>query len=356
MRSRHESISSLGRVPSRVPRPATPLPPLPPTQPPESGGIRRWIHGALFDNLALKFLSLVLAITVFLLVNTDRDSELTARVRVLRTPPPPDKVLVSDLPQEVTVTIKGSWRRLREFDERELQPIDLDLRDASSGDITITNGMIHTDRGQLPLGLSIASIEPRTIHVVFERKVQKVVAVNPTVTGHPSHGYLVTGVRAEPPTIVVRGAEGTLSALSSIATREVSVDNRSESFVEETDPAPPDGVELVGTPKIVLHIAIDEELVTRKFPGIAVGVRGDGVDPTKWQVKPAQVDVTLTGALLAVEKARAAMAPVVRLTTNERGSREIDVSIDGIPPGIGVKLSPERVRVVPAPKPAPAAP
>jgi YbbR domain-containing protein len=346
MRSRHESISSLGRAPSRVPRrPVTPLPPVPP--PPETGGIRRWIHGALFDNLALKFLSLVLAITVFLLVNTDRDSELTARVRVLRTPPPPDKVLVSDLPPDVTVTIKGSWRRLREFDERDLQPIDLDLRDAASGDITITNDMIHTDRGHLPMGLSIASIEPRTIHLVFERKVQKVVAVNPTVTGHPSHGYLVTGVRAEPPTIIVRGAEGTLSALSAIQTHEVSVENRSASFVEETDPAPPDGVELVGTPKIVLHVSIDEELVTRNFPGIAVAVRGDGIDPAKWQVQPGQVDVTLTGALLAVEKARDAMVPVVKPGPADGKAHEADVTIEGLPPGIGVKLSPERVKLVP---------
>jgi YbbR domain-containing protein len=86
-----------------------------------------------------------------------------------------------------------------------------------------------------------------------------------------------------------------------------------------------------------------------------VGVRGEGIDPAKWTVTPAQVEVTLTGALLAVEKAKAAMAPVVKLTTGEGKPHEVDVVIDGLPPGIGVKISPERVKVSPA-KPAPPPP
>ena len=82
-RQRSETIGSLGprarRAPSRRARHSPPPPPVEP--PPERGAIRRWLHGALFDNLGLKFLSMVLAVTVFLLVNTDKDREITVAGR-----------------------------------------------------------------------------------------------------------------------------------------------------------------------------------------------------------------------------------------------------------------------------------
>jgi hypothetical protein len=63
--------------------------------------------------------------------------------------------------------------------------------------------------------------------------------------------------------------------------------------------------------------------------------------------------VTLTGSLLAVEKAKAALAPVVRLSANDTKAREVAVSLDGLPPGIGVRISPEHVKISPI-KAAPA--
>ena len=65
-RKRSDTIGSLGRAPARAPT-ATGVgkPPAPPVEPPhERFGIRKFVHGALFENLGLKFLSMVLAITV----------------------------------------------------------------------------------------------------------------------------------------------------------------------------------------------------------------------------------------------------------------------------------------------------
>ncbi len=347
MRDRPTTIGPLGRAPARASKEpqAGSQPP-----PPEPGAVRRWIHSALFDNLGLKFLSIVLAVTVFLLVNTDRDSEITKVVAVSYTMPD-DKVLVSDHVDEVRVTIRGPWRRLRRVNERPLDPIELDLRHARSGEVAITPDMFH-----LPTGLTVASISPGTVHVVFDRRVEKVVEVSPQVAGHPQHGYVVSDVKAAPTTIKVRGAEGTLAALSVVRTREVSVDGRAETFTKDPDVDLPEGVEAIGSRQVSVHVTVDEELVTRKLPGLVVSVHGDGIDPAKWSLDPAQVDVTLTGALLAVEKARAALAPTVKLSAADGRPHYVDVVVEGLAPGIGVKVSPERVKVAPvkaAPAPSP---
>ncbi|HEU4733110.1 MAG TPA: CdaR family protein [Kofleriaceae bacterium] len=349
MRPRAQTIGTLGRAPARVPRPPQAGRTAPaPDPPPERGALRRWLRGAMFDNVGLKFLSMVLAITVFLLVNTDKDREITVRVGVSYTLPE-NKVLVSDRVDDVGVTIKGSWRRLRRFDPREVDRINLDLRRAATGEIAITNDMIH-----LPSGLAITSISPHYVRVAFDKRVDKVVEVSAAVIGHPLHGYILEEVKSLPATIKLRGANGTLAALTAIRTNEVSVEGRSDSFVAETEVLPPDGVEVVGNPRISVQIRIDEELVTKKLPGLPVVVRGDG-EPSRWTVAPAQVEVSLTGALLAVEKARESLVPVVKVPPDGR-PREVEVTIEGLPPGIGVKISPEHAKLAPAKPAAPRAP
>lgn len=347
MRPRSQTIGTLGRTPARATQPPpTLLPPQPP--PPERGLIRGWLRGAFLENIGLKFLSMVLAVTVFLLVNTDKDREITARVGVSYALPE-DRVLVSGRIDEVRVTIKGSWSRLRKFDERQVDRINLDLRRASSGELAITNDMIH-----LPAGITVTSIIPRAIHLAFDRRVEKVVEIMPTVTGHPLHGFIVAEVKPMPATVKLRGAEGVLAALTATRTREITLEGRSDSFIAETEVMSPDGVEVAGNTAVSVQVRVDEELVTRKLPGVSVVLRSDTGDVARWKATPAQVDITLTGALLSVEKARSQLAPVAKLAPDNK-PREVEVTIDGLPPGVGVKISPERVKLS-AVKPSPPAP
>ncbi|HTR53863.1 MAG TPA: CdaR family protein [Kofleriaceae bacterium] len=343
MRPRSESIGTLGRAPARASKQPPVVPPPIRDDEPQRGAIRRWIHGALFENVGLKFLSMVLAITVFLLVNTDRDREITARVGVSYTLPD-DKVLVSPRLDEVQVVIKGPWRRLSRFDERELDRIHLDLRRAASGEtpIRVTPEMIH-----LPPGLTISDWTPHSTRVQFDDRVEKIVEVNPQVVGRPQHGYVMSDAKTAPATIKVRGAETTLAALAIVHTRPISVEGRAESFSAETEVDAPYGVEVMSPAPVVARVTIDEELVTRRMPGLVVQLRGEGGgDPAKWQVEPAQIDVTLTGALLAVEKAKARIVPIVKVGPDGK-PHDVDVALEGVPPGIGVKVSPERVRATP---------
>ena len=87
-RPRTDTIGRIGRSPARVPvrRAAAAASPPPPSRPMARGGLmKNWrlhLHRAFTENLGFKFLSMVLALTVFLLVNTDRDREITVLVGV----------------------------------------------------------------------------------------------------------------------------------------------------------------------------------------------------------------------------------------------------------------------------------
>lgn len=328
-----------GRI-GQIAAAAAPEPPVDP--PPERGAVRRWIRGALLDNLAVKALSLVLAVTVFLLVNTDKEREIRVRA-FLEYKYPADKVLTSDRLDEVTVTIKGPWRRLRNFDERELNRITLDLSTTPTGEVPITPDLVS-----LPPGLSVVSIAPRGVRVAFDKRVEKTVEVTPVVEGRPDFGYVVAEQKVVPPTVRVRGGERLLAALTSIRTHEISVQGKTESFDARIDLAPPAGVETDPGQHVTISVRIEEELVTRRLPRlpIAIQAEGGGVE-ARWAVEPAQVEVTLTGARLAIEKAKDKLVASVKLTPAELRSRQAEVTVDGIPPGVGKRISPERVKVIP---------
>jgi YbbR domain-containing protein len=339
-RQRSQTIGTPGKAPARSSKQQPAVPP--PGSPPERGVLRRWIHGALFDNLLLKFLSMVLAVTVFLLVNTDKDNDITVRAP-LKYEYPADKVLVSEEIPEVRVTIKGPWRRLKEFDERALGEIRLDLANAPTGEVPITFDMVTN----LPPGLTVKDINPRSVRVAFDRRVEKLVEVVPVTTGRPQHGYVLAEIKSVPATVKVRGGERLLAAISTIRTSEISLEGRTESFEQLAELAPSEGVSVDPTLRVGVNVRIEEELVTRKTPGLVVEIKGEGVDTLKWAVSPPQVEVSLTGALLAVEKARNAMTPIVKLAAGDRTAREVQVTIDDLPPGVGVRISPERVKVTP---------
>jgi YbbR domain-containing protein len=199
----------------------------------------------------------------------------------------------------------------------------------------------------LPSGLRVTSISPRTIRVAFDRRVEKLVEITPSLVGRPMHGYVVSEIKPMPTTVKVRGAERALKGVTSVRTSDVSVDGRAEAFITDAKILTPDDVEPAGSGDVTLQIQIEEELITRKLPGLAVRVIGEGVDPARWQVSPAQVEITLTGTVLAVEKAKAALTPVVKPSAIDTRSREVAVSLEGLPPGIGVKISPERVKISP---------
>jgi YbbR domain-containing protein len=341
MRPRTTTIGLLGRAPARAGKDPL-LPSAPP--PSEPGGLRRWLRGVLLDNLALKFLSLVLAVTVFLMVNTERDRVITERVALSYAMPGPDKVLVGKRVDEVRVTLKGSPQRLRKISK--LDPINLDLQSAPSGDVPITPDMIS-----LPGGLEVVDITPRTVEVKWDERGVKKVEVSPVVGEHPGehpqHGYVVSDVKIVPAMVEVRGAKGTLATLPSVQTTAIPVAGRAASFTIEASLVPQAGLELDTSNKVMAHVTIDEELVSHKLPTIPISVRGS--DGTKWQVSPPEVDITLTGALLAIEKAK--VMAFVKLAPGEVKAREVDVSVEGVPPGLGIRLSPERVRIDPVKQP-----
>ncbi len=316
---------------------------LPAPPPPRGERARAWLRGALFDNLGLKFVSLVLALTVFILVNTGQEREIVARVGVSYTLPD-DKVLVSERVDAVRITVRGPWNRIRHFDERELDRINLDLTHTQSGEVAITPDMI-----KLPDGLRLTSISPRVVRVAFERVKTKSVPIEPVYAGRPMHGFRVdeTETKKDLVPVTARGPEGVISALTSIRTEEIRLDGRSEPFSADVQLVPPDGVE-VEPDRVTVPVQLEEMLVNRRVGPVAVVISGD-VDPARVKIEPSEVEVVLAGGLRGVERvvATGVTAHVDVTAADASHPHPAPVVVEGLPPGVAVQVVPAQVMVTP---------
>jgi len=302
----------------------------PEADPAPKKSIGTWLRGAVTAHIGLKLLALLLTLTVLLLVGaSDEEREISVRVPVTYVLPQ-GKELVSERIDEVRVQIKGPWRRIKRFDERELAEINLDVSKMRGGEVAITPNLVR-----VPDGLKVTDIAPRSVRVAFEDTIEKEVEVLPVITGRPAHGYAVVAgaVATNPAKVVVRGPRGVVSAMSQVRTQDIGVDGRSRALVAEVTLLPPEGVEVrwVGT----VEIAVAGEA------GINVG----GL-----VAEPREVEVELTGARDAIDRLVAAgVRPTVKVGRSALTPAGIgaQVAVDGVPSGVQVVVRPAEVRVGP---------
>ena len=365
-RHRSETIGQLGRAAARPSTAPAPAPSTPPSSPPKHAksvppkkptvtppaapkdvlvmrprrSFAAVVKAAFVENIGLKVLSAILALTLYLLINTDREREISARVGVSYSLPE-DRVLVSERLDAVRVTIRGPWRRLRRFDEREVERVNLDLRTTTSSELVLTKDLVT-----VPNGLTVTSISPRSVRVVFEKRVEKKVDVSATIKGEPAHGFTVAEVKVEPATITVRGPEGAMRTLSMVRTRELRLDQHNASFTMELALVADEGVELEGAASVLARVRIEEKLATQRITGVRIDVVAEGVDVARVKLSLAKVDITLTGPLLDIEQSQLALKAHVKVSAADLGkTRTAAIELEGVAPGVGVRLSADGVKV-----------
>jgi YbbR domain-containing protein len=310
------------------------------------GGLRQ----AFFHNPLLKLVSLVLAVTLFFLVNTDRDAIIGVNVDV-RYQIPENQVLVSEPVSQVRLSIRGPWRRIKRFDEREIPPITLNLTNMRSGPYTLAEDIVD-----LPEDLILLSINPPTLNLAFEPRMQKTVPVKVNAVGEPSRGYEVQGLAAKPSRVTIRGAESRVRATDVVFTRELRLDGRSESFTEVLPLEPPRTeprslVEIADRTPIEVEVTLAPEMSTRVLDKVPVEVvPGEGVSAAvgeRFTTEPATVEVVLHGPLLVIEALDEDF--IAQVTVHQEDAptrpRPAAVQLRNVPAGVGTEIKPATVNL-----------
>src|SRR5262245_3211945 len=248
-RTRTEMAALTGKEPRRADDRMRPL----------TAAVLGWLRNAFVANAALKFVALVLALTVFILVHSD-DQEVAGGTVDVNYKLPKDRVLVSDRVDQVRITVKGSRRRIKRFHREELEPINLDLSNMTKGEVFFQRDMI-----ELPEGLELVSITPASLPVQFEELRVKQVPVAVDTTGAQAPGFKIESMPARPAKVQISGAATQVAETRTVRTQEVDLAGRSKSFRETARLAPPTGITVEGDPVVEVEVSLGEEQGSREL-------------------------------------------------------------------------------------------
>jgi hypothetical protein len=190
----------------------------------------------LFQNLALKVVSVVLAALLWLIVSGEQTVERVLRIPLEYTNIPAQLELVGDPPTVVDVRVRGSSGTLGRISSGELAAV-LDVRSPRPG-----QRLYHLTGSDVraPFGVDVVQVTPSSIALFFERSSAKTVLVLPVLEGQPADGFMVDKVTADPPKVEIVGPASALKLLSSAVTEAVSVQGATKDVVETVTVGPAD--------------------------------------------------------------------------------------------------------------------
>jgi len=303
----------------------------------------RFLRRLLPESPGLWLLALAITAAMWAAVHMEQNQVATVDVPLMLSLPK-DKVLVSDVPEKIKVTMSGPWTQLTGMDRDKLgHEIDL-----SGSDLGPSLYYLDPDALRLPPRTRAIRVSPSQLRLSFARKSSRLVPVVPNLVGQPARGYAVKGFTCGPKEVTIEGAESEVGLLDEAVTEEIDIVNRTQSFEAEVGLFPLSrNVWAKEKARFKVQVTIEPVVGEDRFTGVAVRV--DGTEH-EVRVTPDTVSVALKGPEPSLERLSSKkLTAVVELAEQEGkvpGRMEKTYRLEGLPEGVQpLKLEPERVRI-----------
>lgn len=294
------------------------------------------------NNLGLKLMALGLSVMLFSLVHSDVDAQRSMFINVVALLPPPeaDRMLVSELPTQVKVTLRGSRSRLSDLSRDDFSPIQLDLRKGTSGYYYLRPADVDVVGG-----VHVISVDPATVPLTWAAVARKRLPVHARIEGKlDTHHRLRGPAQPKPGEVNVRGPKSALADLSTVSTDVISLEGlRAGHYVRRVALAPlPKLVTYDGDAHVEVDLDVDAVVAERVVRHLDVAVLGAPAA----MLRPDRVAVTLRGPQeLLAELDPDEIVPYIEMSGAMTATLVVhDVQLRGVPDGLEVvRIAPSNV-------------
>jgi YbbR domain-containing protein len=180
---------------------------------------RSFFQRIFVHNIALKTVSLLLAVGLWMVVARDPIAEVEMKVPIEFRNLPDTLEIDSASFTEAQIRVRGPERVIHRLAAADVRA-EIDLAGVQPGERTfdLTGRQIH-----VPQDLNVVQIIPGQFHLSFDNRAKRVVEVRPRVTGSFATGMRVAQVIADPPNIEIVGPRRRLDAVEAAITDPVDV-------------------------------------------------------------------------------------------------------------------------------------
>lgn len=248
-------------------------------------------------NVGLKLLSLAMAVLLWYMAVGRERGEVGMTVPLELINIPANMVVVNELPDGISLRLRGSLALTRQVAERRLR-FSLDMSGARKGENRFT---LQPDTLGLPGEMEVIRVAPNTVVVQLESLIIKTLNLMPVIKGEPVAGYIIEGITLEPQKLDVRGPESIMNRLEVLWTDPINVTTFSASTTVQTRPALPEpGLTVVKPTTIQARLKIGDKIISRDFKDLSVEALIAPDEVIGFELTPATVALTIRGPLNAL--------------------------------------------------------
>jgi YbbR domain-containing protein len=183
------------------------------------------------SNLGLKAVALFLAVLLWYFVSAPRREPVSERafpapLSIVNVPR--DLVITTQLPDSVSVRLRGRASDLRSVSSQNLEVI-LDLKWAQPGDATIT---LRPQAINVPPDVEAVSIDPNRLRFRVEQLRQRIARIRPFLVGQVPETVVAGEPTVAPDQALISGPSSQIRNTAEVATERVIMTGRTDTFTQ----------------------------------------------------------------------------------------------------------------------------
>jgi hypothetical protein len=170
---------------------------------------------AATENWGTKIMAFLLAAIVFIVTRDEVTRSFTIPLRVIEDPA---RVLLTEPPATVEVSLRGPWANVNRIVVTELGPATLDLREVRPGPMALDPASVV-----MPRGVVLDTLVYDPVDLRFEAIIDRNFEIVAVVEGSVDPDYRLVSTRVEPERWPVRGASTAVARLDQVSTVPVDL-------------------------------------------------------------------------------------------------------------------------------------
>ncbi|MBL9104347.1 MAG: hypothetical protein JNL82_25600 [Myxococcales bacterium] len=273
----------------------------------------RWLGRAIINHGGTKFTALVLALVFFIVTRDDITRTFTIPLHIVNDP---NRVLLTKLPDTVSVELHGSWARMSRLHAQELGMAELNLADARPGPLAVDPATIV-----MPEGVIFRAIHYEKVDLRFDRVIERAVPISAEVSGVVDPDFEHTGTVVDPPRWRMRGGSGVVAEVANLVTDPIDLDGlTADRTIVAALQRPRQAVEFTAVaagevPQVKVTVTVRPKIDERRLTAAVIAPDGETLPPEV----PTEISVVVRGNLPDLRVLdRATSPPLVAIARREK--------------------------------------
>jgi YbbR domain-containing protein len=249
----------------------------------------------IFNNLGIKFLSVILALALWFHVTNQVKTEISFSIPLQFTNIPKGLELLSSSAEYITLRASGSADKMRNLSPQKIQA-SVNLSNSKKGESIF---YLTHDNFNLPKSVSVANFTPPDIKLKLEETLTKEVSIIPELKGESPYGYKVKKIRITPAMVKIIGPVSVAKKVRAIHTNPIDISELTEDSVKTVSlQLSQQPLRIIQTKPFYANITIKEISGTKDFSGIPISIN----NPTDNVIlDPSEIKVVLKGPLAILQ-------------------------------------------------------